>query len=80
MSISNLLDFMAAKIDARKAQHTPFTMNIVLTDNNEIYFFELSNGNLNNGLMKKLQEADATLTLSKADVVNIVLSVAASYI
>ena len=32
MTIENLLDFMAVRVDSVKAQHTPFTLNVVLPD------------------------------------------------
>ena len=73
MDITSLLDFMAVKVDAKIAQHTPFTMNVVVPDVNEIHFVEMSNGNLNNGLVQATQEADSTLTVNKADVTRILL-------
>ncbi|QFU23703.1 MBL fold metallo-hydrolase [Shewanella eurypsychrophilus] len=73
MSITNLLDYMAVKIDSSIAQHTPFTMNVLIPDLNEIHFVEMSNGNLNNGLVTKAKTADATLTINKADVTQILL-------
>lgn len=75
MSITNLLDYMAVKVDSSIAQHTPFTMNVVVPDLKEIHFVEMSNGNLNNGLVNKAQIADATLTIKKADVTKILLGV-----
>ncbi|BAJ01179.1 metallo-beta-lactamase family protein [Shewanella violacea DSS12] len=73
MSITNLLDFMAVKVDSSIAQHTPFTINIVISDLNEIHFVEMSNGNLNNGLVTKVKAADATLTVNKSDITQILL-------
>ena len=63
MDVSMLLDYIAVQVDSLKAQHTPFTMNIILSDKNEIYFVEMSNGNLNNIQVEKQGEADATITL-----------------
>ncbi|WP_076408121.1 alkyl/aryl-sulfatase [Shewanella sp. UCD-KL12] len=73
MSITNLLDFMAVKVDSSIAQHTPFTLNVVIPDLKEIHFVEMSNGNLNNGLVTEVKQADATLTINKADVTQILL-------
>lgn len=74
MSIGNLLDYMAIKIDSTIAQNTPFTMNVVVPDLNTIYLVEMSNGNLNNGLVKNpLKNADATLTINKSDITKILL-------
>ena len=73
MSVTNLLDFLAVKVDSTIAQHTPFTMNVIVPDLNEIHFIEMSNGNLNNGLVAKAKKADATITINKADITNILL-------
>ena len=73
MSIENLLDFMAVKVDSIKAQHTPFTLNVALPDTNENYFVEMSNGNLNNIKVDKTLNADATLFINDADITKIIL-------
>ena len=65
MDVSMLLDYIAVQVDAIKAQHTPFTMNIVMQDTNEIYFVEMSNGNLSNIQIDKQRKADATITLDE---------------
>jgi alkyl sulfatase BDS1-like metallo-beta-lactamase superfamily hydrolase len=68
MTVTNLLDFMAVKVDAIKAQHVPFTLNINVPDIKEVHFVEMSNGNLNNALVTKARKADATLHINKADI------------
>ena len=73
MSMTNLLDYMAVKVNAKIAQHTPFTMNVVIPDLHETYFVEMSNGNLNNGLVEKTMQADATLFINKSDITKIML-------
>lgn len=73
MTIENLLDYLAVKVDSIKAQHTPFTLNVVLPDDKETYFVEMSNGNLNNILVDKEMKADATLLINRADVSQILL-------
>jgi alkyl sulfatase BDS1-like metallo-beta-lactamase superfamily hydrolase len=65
MDVSMLLDYIAVQVDSIKAQHSPFTMNIVMQDSNEIYFVEMSNGNLSNIKVDKQREADATITLDE---------------
>jgi alkyl sulfatase BDS1-like metallo-beta-lactamase superfamily hydrolase len=65
MDVSMLLDYIAVQVDSIKAQHTPFTMNIVMKDTNEIYFVEMSNGNLSNIKVEKQRKADATITLDE---------------
>lgn len=73
MTIENLLDYLAVKVDSMKAQHTPFTLNVVIPDEKETYFVEMSNGNLNNILVEKEVKADATLFINRADVSQILL-------
>jgi alkyl sulfatase BDS1-like metallo-beta-lactamase superfamily hydrolase len=73
MTIENLLDYLAVRVDSMKAQHTPFTLNIVIPDEKETYFVEMSNGNLNNILVDKEMKADATLLINRADVSQILL-------
>jgi len=65
MDVAMLLDYIAVQVDSIKAQHTPFTMNIVMKDTNEIYFVEMSNGNLSNIKVDKQRKADATITLDE---------------
>ncbi|MCK5819908.1 MAG: MBL fold metallo-hydrolase [Psychromonas sp.] len=74
MTVENLLDYMAVKVDALKAQNTPFTLNVVLEDTHKTFFVEMSNGNLNNIVVDKaIKGADATLTIKRTDVSNIIL-------
>ncbi|UGA55668.1 alkyl/aryl-sulfatase [Vibrio sp. VB16] len=73
MTIENLLDFLAVKVDSLKAQQTPFTMNIHLPDVNELFYVEMSNGNLNNIKVSEMMEADTTLIINKSDVSKIIL-------
>ncbi|MGF1754419.1 MBL fold metallo-hydrolase [Vibrio makurazakiensis] len=73
MSLTNLLDYMAVKVDSTIAQHTPFTMNVIIPDLDETYFVEMSNGNLSNGLVESARNADATLYINKSDITKIML-------
>lgn len=67
-----LLDYIAVQVDALKAQHTPFSMNLVI--NGEAYFVEMSNGNLNNiAVDKPNSSADATITLDDEGFTKILL-------
>lgn len=73
MTMENLLDYLAVQVDSLKAQHTPFTLNIVLPDADETYFVEMNNGNLNNIKVDKSLSADTTLFINRDDVRKIVL-------
>lgn len=74
MSVTNLLDFMAVKVIAKKATELPFTLNIVVSDIDEVHYVEMSNGNLNNVMVDKPKRADATLTINKSDITKILLA------
>lgn len=73
MTIENLLDYLAVRVDSIKAQHTPFTLNVVIPDEKETYFVEMSNGNLNNIMVDNEVKADATLLINRSDVSKILL-------
>ncbi|MGF1699531.1 MBL fold metallo-hydrolase [Photobacterium makurazakiensis] len=74
MTVENLLDYMAIKIVATKAEGKDFTLNISVPDLDEIYFVELSNGNLNNIKVSEINEdADATIKINKSDINRIML-------
>ncbi|MUK94087.1 MBL fold metallo-hydrolase [Aliivibrio fischeri] len=73
MTIENLLDYLAVRVDSLKAQHTPFTLNLVIPDSKETYFVEMSNGNLNNILTDKKMKADASLIINQGDISSILL-------
>ena len=67
-----LLDYIAVQVDALKAQHTPFSMNVVVEG--DVYFVEMSNGNLSNILVDKpIKSADATITLDDEGFTKILL-------
>lgn len=73
MTIENLFDYMAVRVDSLKAQNTPFTLNVVLPDSKETFFVEMSNGNMSNIKIDKALEADATLYVNRTDVTKLVL-------
>jgi alkyl sulfatase BDS1-like metallo-beta-lactamase superfamily hydrolase len=67
-----LLDYIAVQVDSLKAQHTSFSMNIVV--DGEAYFVEMSNGNLSNIKVDKPNKAaDATITLDDEGFTKILL-------
>ncbi|MEH6575803.1 MAG: alkyl sulfatase dimerization domain-containing protein [Amphritea sp.] len=72
MDVGMLLDYIAVQVDSIKAQHSPFSMNIVLKD--EVYFVEMSNGNLSNIKVDRPHKgADATITLDEEGFTQILL-------
>lgn len=73
MTVENLLDFLAVRVDSLKAQYTPFTMNLVVTDIGETHFVEMSNGNLSNIEVEQVKDVDATLSISSAGINKLLL-------
>ncbi|MCL1067078.1 MBL fold metallo-hydrolase [Shewanella olleyana] len=76
MDMSTLFDFLAVKVDSIKAAALGnITLNVVTQDGSQTntLFVELSNGNLSNIAVESPKQADATLTVNKADVVGILL-------
>lgn len=73
MDVGMLFDYLAVRVDAVKAQHTPFTLSLHLPDTGEFYFIEMSNGNLNNVKTKRKRKADATIIINQADVTKLQL-------
>jgi alkyl sulfatase BDS1-like metallo-beta-lactamase superfamily hydrolase len=67
MTTSMFLDFMAIRLDTRKAGSDEFVINLVTPDNGEKYAVELSNGVLTNIEGYQAAEADLTLTLDRTD-------------
>jgi alkyl sulfatase BDS1-like metallo-beta-lactamase superfamily hydrolase len=67
MSTELFLNFLAIRIDSRKAEGMRFTMNLVTPDNREEFLIELENATLTN--IKGFQSAkpDLTLTINRSD-------------
>lgn len=65
MDLGMMFDYIAVQVDSVKAQHVPFSMNIIVEK--DIYFVEMSNGNLSNIQVEKANPAaDATITLDQS--------------
>ncbi|GGQ34596.1 MBL fold metallo-hydrolase [Shewanella litoralis] len=78
MDIATLFDFLAVKVDSIAADKLGnISLNVVTKATNTTpettVFVELSHGNLNNIVIEKAKTADATLTVDKADIVNVLL-------
>lgn len=74
MTVENLLDYLAIKVVALKADGKDFTLNMNIPDINEKHYVELSNGNLNNVQVEELIDgADATLSINKSDINRLLL-------
>ena len=67
MSTQLFLNFLAIRMDPRKAQGLGFVMNLVTPDNGEQFVVELSNATLTSIQGYTADDADLTLTLNRAD-------------
>lgn len=67
MSTELFLDFLAIKMDARRAEGVSFVMNLVTPDDGQRFVVELSNATLTNVAGQNAADADLTLTVNRAD-------------
>jgi alkyl sulfatase BDS1-like metallo-beta-lactamase superfamily hydrolase len=67
MSTELFLNFLAIKMDSRRAEGLGFVMNLVTPDNGEEFIVELSNATLTNIQGYQAEEADLTLTVNRVD-------------
>lgn len=69
------LDFVAVKLNAEKVEQAGLSFNfgVVHPDLNEKYYGEVSNSNMANIEVQELPNTDVTLTITKADLTQIVL-------
>ncbi|MCZ8141534.1 MAG: MBL fold metallo-hydrolase [Acetobacteraceae bacterium] len=61
------LNFLAIRMDPRRAEGMHFTINLLTPDNNERFIVELANGTLTNIQGFQAARADLTLTINRAD-------------
>jgi alkyl sulfatase BDS1-like metallo-beta-lactamase superfamily hydrolase len=67
MSTELFLNFLAIKMDSRKAEGLRFAMNLVTPDNGEKFLIELENATLTNIQGFQAEKPDLTLTINRAD-------------
>ncbi len=67
MSTELFLNFLAIRMDSRKAEDLRFTMNLITPDNGERFIVELENATLTNIQGHQAEKADLTLTINRAD-------------
>ena len=66
MSTELFLNFLAIRMDPRRAEGMRFTMNLVTPDNGERFIVELANATLTNIQGFQAERADLTLTIPRA--------------
>ena len=69
------LDFLAIRLDSKKAEGIEFVINLSTPDNGEEYVVELSNATLTNIQGYQSKEADLTVTIDRADLLNTMMGV-----
>jgi alkyl sulfatase BDS1-like metallo-beta-lactamase superfamily hydrolase len=67
MSTELFLNFLAIKMDSRKAEGLSFVMNLVTPDNGEKFLVELENATLTNIEGFQAEKPDLTLTINRSD-------------
>jgi alkyl sulfatase BDS1-like metallo-beta-lactamase superfamily hydrolase len=67
MSTELFLNFLAIRMDSRKAEGMRFTVNLVTPDNGEKFLVELENATLTNIKGFQADKADLTLTINRSD-------------
>jgi alkyl sulfatase BDS1-like metallo-beta-lactamase superfamily hydrolase len=67
MSTELFLNFLAIRMDSRKAEGMRFTMNLVTPDNGELFIVELDNATLTNIAGFQAKNPDLTLTINRSD-------------
>lgn len=67
MSTELFLNFLAIRMDSRKAEGLRFTMNLITPDNGEKFVVELENATLTSIQGFQADRADLTLTINRAD-------------
>ena len=67
MSTELFLNFLAIRMDSRKAEGLRFTMNLVTPDNGKKFIVELENATLTNIKGFQAGKPDLTLTINRSD-------------
>ena len=67
MSTELFLNFLAIRMDSRKAEGMRFTINLVTPDNGEKFIIEMENATLTNIAGFQAKSPDLTLTINRSD-------------
>ncbi|MDR3503714.1 MAG: alkyl sulfatase dimerization domain-containing protein [Legionella sp.] len=73
MSTDLFFDYLGVKLNGEKAANTTLTLNFVFPDINEKYLVELNNGSLHHIKGYQSDKADATITLNRETLNQIIL-------
>lgn len=67
MTTELFLNFLAIRMDSRKAEGMRFTINLVTPDNGELFIVEMDNATLTNIAGFQAKNPDLTLTINRSD-------------
>jgi alkyl sulfatase BDS1-like metallo-beta-lactamase superfamily hydrolase len=67
MTTGLFLDYLAVRVDSKKAEGMTFTINIVMPDVNEQFLVEMSNATLTNIQGRQAKNPDLVMTLKRSD-------------
>ncbi len=67
MSTELFLNFLAIRMNSRKAEGMRFTLNLATPDNGETFIVELGNATLTNIKGFQAEKPDLTLTINRSD-------------
>ena len=73
MSTDLWLDFLAIRLDSKKAEGIKFKLNLVTPDNGEKYAVELSNSTLTSIEGMQTKNSDLTITVNRADLETVMM-------
>jgi len=73
MPLDMFLDFLGVRLDGKKAAGKSLSFNLVLTDTNEKYLVGVENSVLHYSKDRTSDTADASLTMSRSDLNNVML-------
>ncbi len=73
MTTELFLDFVAIRMDSRKAEDMAFKVNLVTPDNDEQFVVELSSATLTNIEGYQAEDADLTLTIDRSDLEQVMI-------
>jgi len=73
MSTDLWLDFLAIRLDSKKAQGTKFTINLVTPDNGEKFVVEMSNATLTSIKGVEVKNPDITITVNRTDLETVMM-------
>jgi alkyl sulfatase BDS1-like metallo-beta-lactamase superfamily hydrolase len=67
------LDFLAIRLDSKKAEGMNFVINLITPDNDEKYIVEMNNSTLTNIKGFQADKADLTITIDRTDLEQIMM-------